>query len=189
VNAPKGRKFTRTFGIDRENNITPCGSGEQIDPPAGETEVFGSQQELAALAEKWPTARLVGIWNCLPGVEPVERFTSRRVAVARIWKAIQSLGPVEGAPAHRTAAKKQAAHKKAPRAENTRAAGQTKTARVIALLERPQGATLKAIMRATGWLTHSVRGFISGHLKKKLGLKVRSSVREGERVYSIKRRS
>jgi hypothetical protein len=67
--------------------------------------------------------------------------------------------------------------------------GHTKTARVIALLERPQGATLKAIMRATGWQTHSVRGFISGQLKKKLGLKVASSVREGERVYSIKRRS
>jgi len=62
-------------------------------------------------------------------------------------------------------------------------------ARVIALLERPQGATLKAIIKATGWQTHSVRGFISGHLKKKLGLKVRSLVREGERVYSIKRRS
>ena len=85
-------------------------------------------------------------------------------------------------------AKKPAARKKAPLAASTRAAGQTKTARVIALLERPQGATLKAIMKATDWQTHSVRGFISGHLKKKLGLKVRSSVR-GERVYSIKRRS
>ena len=60
---------------------------------------------------------------------------------------------------------------------------------VIALLERPEGATLKAIVRATGWQTHSVRGFISGQLKKKMGLKVRSSKREGERVYSIKRRS
>jgi len=57
------------------------------------------------------------------------------------------------------------------------------------LLERPEGATLQAIMRATGWQTHSVRGFISGHLKKKLGLKVRSSKREGERVYSIQRKS
>jgi hypothetical protein len=178
-----------TFGIDRENNITACGSGEQTDPSAGETEVFGSQQELAALAEKWPTARLVGIWNGLPGVEPVERFTSRGVAVARIWKAIQSPGPVGAAPAPSAATKKPAARKKAPLAASTRAAGQTKTARVIALLERPQGATLKAIMKATDWQTHSVRGFISGHLKKKLGLKVRSSVREGERVYSIKRRS
>ena len=57
---------------------------------------------------------------------------------------------------------------------------------MIALLRKPKGATLQAIMRATGWQTHSVRGFISGHLKKKLGLKVRSSKRDGERVYSIK---
>src|SRR5712671_3761490 len=70
-----------------------------------------------------------------------------------------------------------------------RAASHNKTERVIALLERPEGATLKAIMRATGWPTHSVRGFISGQLKKKMGLKVRSLKREGERVYSIKRRS
>jgi len=48
-------------------------------------------------------------------------------------------------------------------------------------------ATLQAIMRATSWQTHSVRGFISGQLKKKLGLKVRSFQRDGERVYSIKR--
>jgi len=173
--------------MDRENNITAFGSGEQIDQSAGETEMFRSRQELAALAEKWPTTRLVEIWNGLPGVERVERFTSRLVAVARIWKAIQGLEPIGGAP--RGAAKKAAARKKASPAALTRAAGHTKTERVIALLERPQGATLKAIVRATGWQTHSVRGFISGQLKKKLGLKVRSSVREGERVYSIKRRS
>src|SRR5207302_9427081 len=65
----------------------------------------------------------------------------------------------------------------------------TKMAKVIALLQRPEGATLQAIMRATSWQTHSVRGFISGQLKKKLGLKVRSFQRGGERVYSIKRGS
>ena len=70
-----------------------------------------------------------------------------------------------------------------------RVGGPTRTARVIALLQRPQGATLQVIMRATGWQTHSVRGFISGQLKTKLGLKVRSSMRDGERVYSIKGRS
>ena len=178
-----------TFRIDRENNITAFASGEQIDESAGETETFRSRQELAALAEKWPATRLVEIWNGLPGVQPVERFTSWQVAVTRIWKAIQGLELGRDAPARRASAKKPAARQKAPAAARKRAVGHTKTARVIALLERPQGATLKAIMRATGWQTHSVRGFISGQLKKKLGLKVASSVREGERVYSIKRRS
>ena len=189
TDTPNKRNFMTTFRIDRENNITAFASGEQIDESAGETETFRSRQELAALAEKWPATRLVEIWSGLPGVQPVERFTSRQVAVTRVWKAIQSLEPGDAAQAPRAAAKKPAARKKAPPAARNRAVGHTKTARVIALLERPQGATLKAFSRATGWQTHSVRGFISGQLKKKLGLKVASSVREGERVYSIKRRS
>ena len=178
-----------TFRIDAENNITAVTSGQQISQSEGETETFSSRQELTALAEKWPAARLVEIWNGLPGVEPVERFTSRQVAVGRIWKAIQRLESGGAGPRPRATAKKPSPRKKATPPVRKRAGSHNKTARVIALLERPEGATLKAIMRATGWQTHSVRGFISGQLKKKMGLKVRSSKREGERVYSIKRRS
>jgi hypothetical protein len=46
----------------------------------------------------WPGSRLVEIWNTLPGVTPVKKFADRRKAVARIWKAIQSLGPMVGIP-------------------------------------------------------------------------------------------
>ena len=64
----------------------------------------------------------------------------------------------------------------------------SKKAEIIALLEKPKGATLAELMRVTKWQAHSVRGFISGTLGKKLGLKVESAKREdGERVYSIKR--
>jgi hypothetical protein len=62
----------------------------------------------------------------------------------------------------------------------------TKTAQVIALLRQARGASLKAIMRTTGWQAHSVRGFISGQLGKKMGLRVRSFQRDGERVYIIR---
>jgi hypothetical protein len=62
----------------------------------------------------------------------------------------------------------------------------SKTARVIALLRQPAGASLKTIMRATEWQAHSVRGFISGQLGKKLGLRVHSIELDGERVYRIK---
>ena len=178
-----------TFRMDAENNITAVTSGQQISQSEGETETFSSRQELTALAEKWPVARLVEIWNGVPGVEAVERFTSRQVAVGRIWKAIQRLEPGGAAPRPSARAKRPSAPKKATPPARKRAASHNKTERVIALLERPEGATLKAIMRATGWQTHSVRGFISGQLKKKMGLKVRSLKREGERVYSIKRRS
>ena len=176
------------FKIDTENNITAFGSAEHIEDSGGETEMFASRQELAALAEKWPATRLVEIWNSLPGIEPVERFTSQQAAVSRIWKAIQRLEPSAVAPKRPRSATKPSSGKKPPRVAQKRAGASSKTARVIALLERPKGATLKELMRATGWQTHSVRGLISGQLKKKLKLKVRSFKREGERVYSIKPR-
>jgi hypothetical protein len=53
-------------------------------------------------------------------------------------------------------------------------------------LKQPSGATLKALMAATGWQSHSVRGFLSGHLGKKMGLKVKSFERDGERVYALR---
>jgi hypothetical protein len=63
----------------------------------------------------------------------------------------------------------------------------TKVAKVIALLREPKGATLQTIMAATGWQSHSVRGFISAQLIKKRKLRVRSFKRAEERVYKISR--
>ena len=63
-----------------------------------------------------------------------------------------------------------------------------KTAAVLALLQRAKGATLTEIMEATSWQAHSVRGFISGTLGKKMGLAVTSTKRaDGARVYSVGR--
>jgi type IV secretory pathway VirB10-like protein len=62
----------------------------------------------------------------------------------------------------------------------------SKTAKVLHLLQRPGGATLKDVMKATDWQAHSVRGFLS--LRKKMGLKVAATKREdGDRVYSLVR--
>ena len=62
----------------------------------------------------------------------------------------------------------------------------SKTEKVLDLLKRAGGASLKDIMKATDWQAHSVRGFISGTLGKKMGLKIESTKREdGERVYSL----
>jgi len=60
----------------------------------------------------------------------------------------------------------------------------TKTAKILDLLKRPGGVTLRELMKATDWQAHSVRGFISGTVVKKLGTPVESSRRaDGQRVY------
>ena len=62
----------------------------------------------------------------------------------------------------------------------------TKTAKILALLKRPGGASLQQLRKATGWQAHSVRGFLSGTLKKKMGLRVVSTKPlDGERTYRI----
>jgi hypothetical protein len=63
----------------------------------------------------------------------------------------------------------------------------TKTTKVLGLLGRSGGASLKELMKATGWKAHSVRGFLSGALGKKMGLAVASTKADGEeRRYSVK---
>ena len=62
----------------------------------------------------------------------------------------------------------------------------SKTAEIVSLLKRSTGVTLQELMTATGWQAHSVRGFLSAAVGKKMGLELNSSKREdGQRVYRV----
>jgi hypothetical protein len=61
----------------------------------------------------------------------------------------------------------------------------SKQSRVIAMLQSPAGATIAAMMKATGWQQHSVRGFLAGVVHKRLKLKLGSKKVDGNRVYQI----
>jgi len=171
----------KVFAIEAGNHT---GAYAAQEVPGGAA-AFSSETELAAVSEGWPAHRLVEIWNRLPGVTAVSKFTDRKTAIRRIWRAVRELEPAGGRQRVRAAqgaGRKTAGQTKRPQ---TQPAG-TKTDRIIALLKRPEGATLKAIMLATGWQSHSVRGFVSAHLTKRKGFKVKSFKRDGERVYRIR---
>ena len=82
----------KTFTIENQtNNIIIHASANEAET-VPDAESFGEEAELAKLAANWPTARLIEIWNSLPGETPVKKFKDRASAISRIWKAIQNLG-------------------------------------------------------------------------------------------------
>ena len=186
----------KIFTIENEtNNITVHATVQDAEAVAN-TETFRSESGLHKLAVDWPAARLVEIWNSLPGVSPVKKFKDRQTAVSRIWKALQGLGPgcprgrcsrrtrrrrlsdsrrsakpakrlrtatpvapqtPDAAPEEAPAAKKTTSRKgatKAPKSQEAKPPRESsKTAQVVAMLQRQEGATLSEIMTSMGWQT------------------------------------
>jgi hypothetical protein len=125
----------------------------------GENEiVVASLDELRAA--RLSGKRLLALWNDLPGVDRQNKVGDRAALVERLWSALEALPDPQP-----------------PRA--------SKQAEVIALLRRPEGATVDEVRAATGWQPHTVRGVFSGALKKKLGLAVVATKEERGRVYRI----
>ena len=129
------------FGND---GITLCG-----EPPAVVNEgeiVVASNAELqtAQLSGK----RLLALWNALPGVEKRKKVGDRDALVDQLWSAIEMLPEPE------------------PPSD---ARPPSKQGEVIAMLRRPQGATVDEVASTMGWQRHTVRGLFSGTLKKKSG--------------------
>ena len=109
--------------------------------------------------------RLLALWNALPGVEKRRKVGDRSALIDQLWSAIEALPEPEPLLSDAKRPSKQDA--------------------VIAMLRRPDCATVDEVARATGWQRHTVRGVFSGTLKKKLGLSVASAKEERGRVYRI----
>ena len=142
------------------DGITLCG-----EPPAVVNEgeiVVASNTELQAAPVSGK--RLLALWNALPGVEKRKKVGERDALVDQLWSAIEML-PEPQPPSDAKPASKQA--------------------EVIAMLRRPEGATVDEVASAMGWQRHTVRGLFSGTLKKKLGLTLASAQEERGRVYRI----
>jgi hypothetical protein len=80
-----------TYTIDARNGLAAQGVYEEA-PQAEGTLAFTTESELEALTAGWPSSRLVDIWNRLPGHTPVKKFTNRKTAIRRIWRAVQGIG-------------------------------------------------------------------------------------------------
>jgi Protein of unknown function (DUF3489) len=92
--------------------------------------------------------------------------------------------PAMATPRSTSTKRSAAATRKGSRGEASRRDG-SKQSRVVEMLRRKQGSTIPAIIKATGWQPHSVRGFFAGVVRKKLGLTLVSEKTGSERVYRI----
>lgn len=172
----------KTFLLEGNNRISVRDGVEVSNRKRGTR--FSSRSEWKRIASALPLSRLVAIWNHLPGVDPIRRFTSREAALTRIWKAAQRLEYKRGST-QRTAMRGQVGTLTAPQVR-VNAQKQNKTIHIIALLELEEGVSLERLVEVTGWQKHSIRGFLSGTIRKRLGLNLVSSKDpHGTRVYRI----
>src|ERR1700747_1247211 len=142
------------------DGITLC---RTTPAPVNDGEIaVASKEELRAapLSGK----RLLALWNALPGVEKRKKLGDRAALIDQLWSAIEALPDPEPQPD---------------------AKQRSKQDEVIAMLSRPEGATVDEVASAMGWQRHTVRGLFSGTLKKKLGLTLASAQEERGRVYRI----
>jgi len=164
---------------------------QNVPRPLG-TYQFGNRHEFEGTLADLPATALVNIWNDLagtPGVEdlkPVRRFTDRKTALNRLWRALERLNEQGAPPSAPASATKNGGDGAADSLPLFRDG--SKAAIIISLVSRPDGSTVEELTAATKWQAHSVRGFISATLTKKMHLSIeRVSREDGGRAYRLRR--
>src|SRR5262252_1607782 len=122
------------------------------EPPANiekDEIAVASKEELQAA--RLGGKRLLALWNALPGVEKQTKVGDREALIHRLWTAIEALPDPD---------------------QQSDTKGPSKQAAVIAMLQRPEGATIEEIASAMGWQRHTVRGLFSGTLRRSWGFRL-----------------
>jgi len=153
------------------------------NPPAIQSTAIPRDDEAVVPSSK---SRKVGLSVAAPAPEKKNRPTQNSPTSIKIARAAQSKPARKVRGRHKAHAAKKTSKAKPVGKPSRKAAAVSKQDSVIALLQRPEGATLDNLVKATGWQPHSVRGFLAGTVRKKLKLQLQSQKVDGRRTYRIK---
>lgn len=181
--AQETETMKKTFALTADNEVIAYANLKAARIATPGAAYFTDIDGLATATAEWNGARLIDLYNSIPGNTEVKKFTDRKTALRRIWNAIQNLSAPEVAATpeqkvEEPVVEQAAPSKKERKAKAAAANGEpkeprdTKKGKVMELIARAEGATNQEIQEATEWQAHTIRGFLSIAKKKGANIEV-----------------